>query len=220
MSLPLKSSTTKERITQAAAQLFARQGYHGTSTREIARLAEVSENTLFRQFENKEELFWASLRAHSSGLRPRKEVLEGLTRCDSPEVILPKVLEVLTDMERFKPDLLRLLAVSFLELQGKADEFCSQHLSPFLSMINRYLAENIKRGRLRDLDSTIVTAALTLTALLHPGVSRLIDCGNPSYYESREAGRAYARFWLGVLSPGMSAHPLPVLPTVPGNYIR
>jgi len=60
----MKSYVTSEKIAQAAAKLFANQGYHGTSTREIARLSEVSENTLFRHFENKEELFWSALRSH------------------------------------------------------------------------------------------------------------------------------------------------------------
>ena len=59
----LKSSVRTDKILQAAGKLFARQGYHGTTTREIARLADVSENTLFRHFDNKEELFWSSLHA-------------------------------------------------------------------------------------------------------------------------------------------------------------
>ncbi len=50
MTIPSKTSRQTAKIVHAAAQLFARQGYHGTSTREIARIAEVSENTLFRHF--------------------------------------------------------------------------------------------------------------------------------------------------------------------------
>src|ERR1035438_1603133 len=57
MPLHTKKSATMEKLTLAAAQLFARQGYHGTSTREIARLAGVSENTIFRHFDRKEALF-------------------------------------------------------------------------------------------------------------------------------------------------------------------
>ena len=53
MPMTAKSSSQKDKILNSAAQLFARQGYHGTSTREIARLADVSENTIFRQFDRK-----------------------------------------------------------------------------------------------------------------------------------------------------------------------
>lgn len=57
MQVPVKNSAQKDAILAAASQLFARQGYHGTSTREIARLADVSENTIFRHFDRKEDLF-------------------------------------------------------------------------------------------------------------------------------------------------------------------
>ena len=80
-----KSSARADKILQAAGQLFARQGYYATTTREIARLAEVSENTLFRHFENKEDLFWASLDSYSAGFKFRRDVLEGLTAGHPPE---------------------------------------------------------------------------------------------------------------------------------------
>lgn len=46
-----------ERICDAARQLFAARGYHGAATREIARLADVSETLLFRYYGSKSVLF-------------------------------------------------------------------------------------------------------------------------------------------------------------------
>lgn len=45
------------RICEAACTLFAERGYSGTTTREIARLAAVSETLLFRYFGSKAALF-------------------------------------------------------------------------------------------------------------------------------------------------------------------
>ena len=207
MRLDIKHSATTEKIALAAGQLFARQGYHGTSTREIARLADVSENTLFRHFDHKEALFWSALRVHSSGLKLRRDVQEGFAKGDSPEAVLPKVLELLADTASFRPELPRLIAVAFLEFNWKANSFCQEHLSPFLLAISRYLETNIKSGKLRDLDPLMATAALTMTALMHPGISRLIDGRNLPFADSREAGRAYAKFWLG--RPGSEGSALP-----------
>lgn len=47
----------EQRICVAARQLFAQRGYHGATTREIARLADVSETLLFRYFGSKSTLF-------------------------------------------------------------------------------------------------------------------------------------------------------------------
>src|SRR5690349_19154292 len=46
-----------QRICDAARQLFAERGYGSTTTREIARLADVSETLLFRYYGDKATLF-------------------------------------------------------------------------------------------------------------------------------------------------------------------
>jgi AcrR family transcriptional regulator len=52
---------TRERLLDAAAETFARDGIRGATTREIARNAEVNEVTLFRHFKSKEQLLRAVL---------------------------------------------------------------------------------------------------------------------------------------------------------------
>src|ERR1700739_104930 len=47
---------TRERLLDAAAQTFSRDGIQGATTREIARQAGVNEVTLFRHFKSKEQL--------------------------------------------------------------------------------------------------------------------------------------------------------------------
>ena len=211
--MPVKNSAQKEKIVAAAAQLFARQGYHGTSTREIARLADVSENTIFRHFDRKEDLFWSAVRARCSAVKLRRDVMEGMAEGEAPDIILPKIIEFLSDILNYSPELLRLIAVALLEMQWKADIFCDEFLSPAFSAIGNYLAMNVQKGRIRNLDPTMVTAALTTMVLVHPWLSRLIDNGKVSYSDNRDAGRAYSRFWLEVLTPRVSVNLHPISPS-------
>lgn len=51
-----KSEQTKIKIITAACELFCEKGYSATSTNEIAKLAEVSEVTIFRYFATKKDL--------------------------------------------------------------------------------------------------------------------------------------------------------------------
>lgn len=201
MQVQVRNSTQKERILAAASQLFARQGYHGTSTREIARLSDVSENTIFRHFERKEDLFWSALRARSSAMRLRRDLVEGMTEGDGPDVILPKIIELLADILNYSPELLRLIAVALLEMQWKADVFCDEFLSPVFSAINKYLEMSVRNGRVRNLDPTMVTAALTTMVLVHPWLSRHTSSEETKYADGRAAERAYTTFWLDVLLP-------------------
>lgn len=203
MTISPKTQQTAN-IVHAAAQLFARQGYHGTSTREIARVAEISENTLFRHFECKEDLFWAAFRSRLSGLEPRRDLLDGISKSAGPEVVVPLILAQLVDTAILKPELLRLIAVAFIELHWKAASVCQEHLSPVFSAINHYFDRSIESGRMRKLDSSLVTAAIASTVLVHPEFSKLINGAHPPYADTDEAIRAYSRFWLDILSPHTS----------------
>ncbi len=86
---------TKKRILESALKLFSEKGYLGAATKDIATTAGVSEVTLFRHFQTKENLFI--------------KVIEHFS-------FLPKLKELTLELED-KPveDSLKLLAMAFLE---------------------------------------------------------------------------------------------------------
>ena len=200
----VKSSTT-ERLVEAAAQLFARQGYHATSTRDIARLAEVSENTLFRHFDHKEDLFLSTLRSRTASLAPQLELLNGIRAGDAPTVVLPKVLELLTDTVGYRPEVLRLIAIACLELHGKAEAHCRDFLSPIFSEVSQYLAKSVAKGEVLEVDPSLLAASLMSMALMHPHLSMLISEGCRRPTDRRSTLVAYSKFWLDMLSPRPSS---------------
>jgi AcrR family transcriptional regulator len=57
--MPSSRNLTRQKIIQAAIELFASQGVSETTTKQIAELAQVNEVTLFRQFGNKHGLLLA-----------------------------------------------------------------------------------------------------------------------------------------------------------------
>jgi AcrR family transcriptional regulator len=201
MTLGPKHAERTGKIIEAATHLFAHQGYHGTTTREIADLAGMREGVLFRHFGSKEDIFWAALRAGLSALPFRKDLSDCIANCDVPEVVLPKLFSTLVGTMTFRPQVLGLIAVAIIELRWKAESVCHLHLSPIFAEFNHYLSMNIKRGRIRNLDPVMITAALGMTILAHPLLSRLLTGGPPPHSDNREAVRAYANFWLEVLAP-------------------
>ncbi|KAA6455594.1 TetR/AcrR family transcriptional regulator [Acidobacteria bacterium AB60] len=214
MGSPPKTSERTDRIIQAAAQLFARQGYHGTSTREIARLADISENTLFRHFERKEDIFWTALDTSFSGLRVRKDLLAGIIAFEAPEIVLPQILSLLIETVTFKPQLLCLIAVALIELRWKAESVCHQHLSPIVSAFTSYLTRCVESQRIRNLDPHMITSAMAMTVMVHPELSRVFSGTPPPHSDSRDAIRAYTKFWLEVLIPQPALRPWDATPAV------
>jgi len=196
-----KKSDVPARIIRAAVALFSRQGYHGTSTRDIARLADVSEVTVYRYFEHKEDIFWSALDSCFSTIKPRLSLLNTSPGLDSPEIILPLILSLLIDAATFSPDMVRMVAVAFVEVRGRAEEACRDHLGPLFTAITRYLEANIEQGKVRNLNPAIMTAGIALTVFAQPELSTFIEGCRLSKLDTRQAVEAYSAFWLGALVP-------------------
>jgi|SRR5579859_1321683 AcrR family transcriptional regulator len=73
--LRLDSEARRRRIVEAALPLFARKGFAGTTTKEIAEAAEVSEALLFKHFPTKAALYES---IQDFGCRIKEEALERL----------------------------------------------------------------------------------------------------------------------------------------------
>jgi AcrR family transcriptional regulator len=76
----------RQRLLDAAARVFARDGLTGATTRAIAREAGVNEVTLFRHFQSKDRLLTAvvgqNFGPQASGTQPALPVLDGELRAD------------------------------------------------------------------------------------------------------------------------------------------
>jgi AcrR family transcriptional regulator len=196
-----RPSEVRARIVKAAVALFSRQGFHGTTAREIARLADVSEVTVFRHFERKDDIFWTALQSCFSSIKPRLTLLGRSSETETPQVMLPEIVCLLVDVVTFTPELMRLIAVALLELRGPAEEVCRENLTPLFTAISDYLAKNIESGKVRNLNPAIVTAAIALTVIAQPELSRLVKGIPFSQLGGREAIDEYSAFWLNVLVP-------------------
>jgi AcrR family transcriptional regulator len=197
----------RERIVDAAVHLFSRQGFSGTSTREIARLADVNEASLFRHFPSKQELFWVALQSRLERLRFSKELQNGLSRRDKPERVLPLIIELLVQIATYETELIRLLEIGLLELRPGAERIYRQQVAPIFLAISDYLEGCIKCGALRGLDPTVTTIALSSTILAHQGLYGLFTGTGLPYANNEEAVSAYSKFWLIVLRPETKVDP-------------
>src|ERR1700682_5759670 len=76
----LSSEERRAAIIKAVRRVFAQKGFHGTTTRELAEAAEVSEALLFKHFPNKEALYSAMMRSccteQNAGKLERMNALE------------------------------------------------------------------------------------------------------------------------------------------------
>jgi len=144
-------------ILDAATELFASAGFHGTSTRRIAAAAGVSEGTVFHYFGSKNELMLGILdRFYNSVLNPRAaSIIDTVmgTRERLRELALHHVRSLAADNAL----MLRLLQVYVgvdLEFLGAAQDSPLRGLNRrYVTYLDRVVREGMERGDLRgDLD--------------------------------------------------------------------
>jgi AcrR family transcriptional regulator len=190
-------SVTEVRIIEAAVQLFARQGYKGTSTREIAHLAEVNEATLFRCFGRKADLFWAAAESRLNRLKLGRELQQSLAADLDPAIVVPMLVTFVVENMSQHPELMRLLYVAGFELPG-ADRMFREHLGPIFDAVNAYFGRCAARGVIYDLEPTIATLGLAGAVSAHQNLHHLFT-GRDLPWNARDAAPAYSQFWLNAL---------------------
>jgi len=123
----------ERRIEQAALRVFTRQGYHGTSIREIADEAKVSLGNIYNYYANKEELFVSLVRRYDQRMRElQREKLTPLIGSLEPGN-LQRLAKAVREIIYNEPDYWRLMYIDVVE-------FGNEHFAH----IYRNLAENIR----------------------------------------------------------------------------
>lgn len=109
----------QEQIIQSALQLFAKEGYHATSTSKVAKLAGVSEGLIFRHFENKEGLLQAIL---EEGERRIKALYVDIVMETEPKEVVRKTIELTGKIDKSDYDFWKLQFKLKWELEVSGDE--------------------------------------------------------------------------------------------------
>ncbi len=128
---------TRERILQAAEQLFAEKGFHETAMDEIVQVSQVSKGGLYFHFSSKEALYFALLDRLAESLQRdvSQEIVRRRGAVEKVQGALEVVLKHLASKRRLAQILLRHgygLGPSFerkrLEIYGRFARLISEHL--------------------------------------------------------------------------------------------
>ncbi len=144
-------------LIAAAASLFARKGFNGTTTREIAKSAGVSEALVFKHFPTKRALYGAILEERVTVTDLLVTIEQSATQRDDRQVF------TLIAGYRIRPDvdstLLRLLLFSALEGHELSDMFFGRHHKVLYEYLAGYIKRRIAEGAFRGVDPLLAARA-------------------------------------------------------------
>lgn len=142
-----RGEATREEIIRAAHDLFASQGYHGTSMRQIAGRAGIALGGVYNHFPTgKEEVFEAVFLQY----HPYREVIPAILEAKGDsfeEIVTDGIQRMLTALNN-RPEFLNLLFVEVVEFNSvHAHRLFATMLPELNQVVQRVLVANHERLR-------------------------------------------------------------------------
>lgn len=141
------SSARQGQILDAAARLFAEQGFHRTTTREIAEAAEVAEGTLYNYFASKDELLMGIMGRLTESLSDQGQDIEDLPV--EPRQHFHGWLEL---RKSFQEDHTTMMQAVLSEILANAElrsRYYAEFLKPSIASFEETLQRHIETGEIR-----------------------------------------------------------------------
>ncbi|MBK6750130.1 MAG: TetR/AcrR family transcriptional regulator [Pyrinomonadaceae bacterium] len=175
----MKGDERREQILQTAVNLFSQRGFKGTTTKEIARVAGVSEAMVFRHFENKDALYGAILdtKGCQDGVHrfpwEENEVLKAAIEQKDDFAVFYNIAFDALKKHQADEGFMRLLFYSALEEHELAERFFHEFIEKIYQFIGSYIEERQRDGAFREMNPRIAVRAF-LGMLIHHSLNNIL----------------------------------------------
>lgn len=112
-----KGERTRLDLIEAAFELFTRQGFHGTSMRQIAEKAGLTVGSVYNHFASKDDIFLAVVQVYHplTKIAPLLGEIEG----ENIEKLIRNLARQIISTVDETPGLINLALIEFVELEGR-----------------------------------------------------------------------------------------------------
>ena len=212
-------------IAEVAMRLFSERGFRGTTTKEIAQAAGVSEAIIFRHFATKEELYTAIIDYKGCGGAAQSSVagrpeqppvideLRGLV-ADAMEAsddlaVFQRAAQHMLDHHEEDPEFLRLLMYIALENHALGSVFWDKNVRVLYEFLGGYIRRRQREGAFRDADP-YAAVRVFLGSVIHHSLVNLLWDKDPARRLFRVTNEEAARQFAEILLRGIAADPVSV----------
>jgi AcrR family transcriptional regulator len=196
----MRGDARREQLLRVALGIFASKGFRGTTTKEIAAAAGVTEALIFRYFPTKDALYEATLwwRIDAFGFADKMLVLREIAERRDDEGLLRAIAKGMLEFHSTNVDLLRLMFYAGLENHALAEAFRERHIRPFNDFLAEYIATRQREGAFRDVDPPVAVRLILGMPFHHSIQKNLFQC-NLVPVSDEEAVESFVRIALGGL---------------------
>jgi len=174
----------REQILQEAIHCFGARGFSGTTTRQLAERAGITEAALYRYFPSKEALYAAIIDRKMADPELVAELAPAARRRDDRAVFEGLARAIFRRVEG-DPDFLRILLFTALEGHELSQPFFASRVRRLREFLADYIAQRVAEGAFRPLDPRLAARALLGMVFDHLNV-RLVFRQQDAYPQAAE----------------------------------
>lgn len=186
----------RQQIMEVAKGLFARQGFDGTTTRQIAERAAVNEALIFRHFPTKEDLYWAII-DHQCQIKGGQRALE--MRLQSPagdREIFAAIAEDILRRRAKDSSLTRLLLFSALENHRLSHRFFRTHVEVYYEVLAEHIGKRIRAGVFRRIDPLLAARGFLGMVVYHSLIQEIFGGKRFQQFDVKEVSQTLTDIWI------------------------
>ncbi|HQL35857.1 MAG TPA: TetR/AcrR family transcriptional regulator [Bacillota bacterium] len=163
------SGETQDRILNTAIMHFAKSGYHGTKTADIAKDSGVSEGTVFKYYGTKKDILRSAMSKIVHSIIPGIMFgpgldLQGMVCSPDPKGELKKALRSRIDKINQNIGAFKVLINEVQYHEDILNEYTGLFVPKAINMIEEYIALGISKGIFRQMDPH--TAARSMVGMM------------------------------------------------------
>jgi AcrR family transcriptional regulator len=151
----------KAQILAAAARIFAKQGFHNTTTREIAHAAQVSEGTIYNYFDSKNALLIGIMSRLAELEQLDVELLRSLQ--ESPRDFFVAAFDHRMERILHGERMLQAVLPEIIVNPELRVLFYDQYVLRITRILERYLHTRVERGEIAEVDVPLTVRAMQAT---------------------------------------------------------
>jgi AcrR family transcriptional regulator len=192
----MSAEDRRRQIVNVAAGLFSQKGFSGTTTKEIAEGAGVSEAIIFRHFATKDDLYAAILdhKVRQATDLLKVQLTEAANRRDD-RAFFGSLAFGMLEFHRQDQTFMRLLLFSALEGHDLSDIFFHSAASDVKNRVRRYIKQRIADGAFRAIDPAVAARAF-VGMVMHQAQARHVFRGDDLKLSNRNLADRFVEIFL------------------------
>lgn len=188
---------------QAAAGIFARKGFHNTTTKEVAEAADVAEGTIYNYFDSKEDLL-IQIFDYLADMEGRRRHFEEVPSDDFRDFFIEHIR---TRITRLREDYTMFLAVlpEIINTPSLRERYYEQFVNRGLQYMEDFF--HVRAEEFGDVREVDISLAMRLILSLTLGMQVLIILGDTQLREAWENPDKLAHTLVTLMLDGMMQPP-------------